>query len=229
MKGGRFLRKNNFDAIVALLASNELNFSVRTIPFRSGTIKLFYIAQLIDRDSLAENIIRPLMTFGASHRSLTPQLAIDSLIFPDDCILESDTDLIEDYVLSGMVVILFSTDERYVAVNIKKVEERVVTTPQLTYTLRGPQDCFTENINTNLSLIRYRVQDKNLRIKNFKVGKRSKTRVAVLFIQDIANDTVIQEIQKRIENIDVDSIVESGELQHFLLDRKSTRLNSSHT
>ncbi|MFB0921210.1 MAG: spore germination protein, partial [Oscillospiraceae bacterium] len=68
--------------------------------------------------------------------------------------------------------------------------------------------------------IRYRVKDKNTQIKMFEVGKRSKARVAVIYIGDIANDTVINEVQKRIQSIDVDGIGESGELQSFLLNSK---------
>ena len=213
--------KNYFNAIVASLQSNELNFTERTIPFRFGTIKLFYIKQLTDRTALTENIMKPLVLHcSMAHAPINAQLTVDSIIYADDCIIESDPGRIEYFILSGMVVILFSTDKQYAVINIKKIAQRAVPTPQLTYTLRGPQDCFTEDLNTNLSLVRYRVKDKNLRINNFEVGVRSKSRVAVIYVQDIANDTVVSEVQKRINNIDVDGIVESGELQKFLLNKK---------
>ena len=206
---------------MASLQSNELNFTERTIPFRFGTIKLFYIMQLTDRASLTENIIKPLVLHCSQvHESVSAQLTIDSIIYSDNCMIESDWERIEDFVLSGMVVILFSTDKQYAVINTNKVEQRAIPTPQLTYTLRGPQDCFTENLNANLSLVRYRVKDKNLRIKNFEVGVRTKSRVAVIYIEDIANDTVVGEVQKRIASIDVDGVGESGELQKFLLNEK---------
>lgn len=198
-----------------------MNFTERTIPFRFGTIKLFFILQLIDRTWLTENIVKPLVQHCSMvHEPINAQLTVDSIIYADYCMLESDPSRIEDFILSGMVVILFSTDKQYALINIKKVEQRSIPTPQLTYTLRGPQDCFTENLNSNLSLVRYRVKDKNLRIKNFEVGVRTKSKVAVIYIEDIANNTVVGEVQKRIENIDVDGIGESGQLQHFLLNKK---------
>lgn len=206
---------------MASLQSNELNFTERTIPFRFGTIKLFYIMQLIDRAALTENIIKPLVLHCSMvHEPINAQITVDNIIYADDCVIESDPNRIEDLILSGMVVILFSTDKKYAVINIKKVEQRAIPTPQLTYTLRGPQDCFTENLDSNLSLVRYRIKDKNLRIKNFEVGVRTKSRVSVIYIEDIANDTVIREVQKRIESIDVDGVVESGELQKFLLNKK---------
>jgi alkyl hydroperoxide reductase subunit AhpC len=101
-----------------------------------------------------------------------------------------------------MVVILFSNDEKYIVANFKKVEHREIPTPKLTYTIRGPQDCFNENLDVNLSLIRYRLKDKNMQIKMHEVGTRTKARAAVIHIQDIANDTVVTEIEKRIQSID---------------------------
>lgn len=188
---------------------------------RNGRIELFYIAQLTDRASLTENVVKPLILHCSSApKSINAQMTVDGIIYADDCRIESDAGKIEEFILSGMVVILFSNDKQYIVVNLKKVEHRSVPTPQLSYTIRGPQDCFTENLDANLSLIRYRIKDKNMQIKHFEVGRRAKAQVAVIYIEDIANDTVVQEVQKRIERIDVDGIGESGELQGFLLNNK---------
>lgn len=119
-----------------------------------------------------------------------------------------------------MTVILFSTDSHYIVVNIKKVERREIPEPKLSYSIRGPQDCFTENMESNLSLIKYRMKDKSMQIKHHEVGKRSKTQVVVIYLEDVANETVVSEIQKRIDSIHVDGIGESGELQAFLKNNK---------
>jgi spore germination protein KA len=121
-----------------------------------------------------------------------------------------------DHILNGMAVILLSTDGQYVIVNLKRVEHRPVTAPEITYTIRGPRDCFVENLNVNLSLIRYRFQDPNLRIEMMQVGRRTKTGVAVIYMEDIANDAIVAEVKKRIDAIDIDAIWGTSELQHFL-------------
>lgn len=215
------LERFNFEKITASLKSKNLDFTERSIPFQRGMVKLFYIMQLTDRAALTESVVKPLVLHCSSDKKpINAQMTVDGIIFADDCKIESDISKIEEFILSGMVVILFSTDKNYIVVNFKKVEHRSVPTPQLTYTVRGPQDCFTENLDVNLSLIRYRLKDKNTQIKKYEVGVRTKSRVAVIYIEDIANNTVVTEIQKRIENIDVDGISESGELQAFLLNNK---------
>ena len=146
---------------------------------------------------------------------------MNGIIYADICRIESDWKMVESHILTGMAIILFSNDLNYIVINLKKVEHRAVPDPQLTYTIRGPQDCFTENLDVNLSLLRNRVKDSNLRIKYFEVGVRTKTRVAVIYIQDVTNDNVVKELERRIESINVDGVSESGELQTFLLDSKN--------
>ena len=120
---------------------------------RNGRIELFYIAQLTDRASLTENVVKPLILHCSSApKSINAQMTVDGIIYADDCRIESDAGKIEEFILSGMVVILFSNDKQYIVVNLKKVEHRSVPTPQLSYTIRGPQDCFTENLDANLPL-----------------------------------------------------------------------------
>lgn len=215
------MKKYDFDDLTASLRSSGLDITEKSIPARGGTIKLFYIAQLTDRASLSENVVKPLILHCSGGKVIpTAQSTVDGIIYADGCEIESDPERVLEYVLAGMVVILFSIDANYIVINLKKVEKRSVSTPSLSYTIRGPQDCFTENLDTNLSLLRYRIKDKNLRIKYFDVGVRSKTRVAVIYIQDIANDIVVSEVQKRIQDIDADGIGESGELQSFLLNHQ---------
>jgi spore germination protein KA len=220
------LDRLDFEKTIAMLKQKGLDYSQRTISFNAGMlrgerIEIFYIAQLTDRSTLSETVVKPLIKHCSAARGpINAQAAADGIIYADDCRVESDTGKVEEYILSGMVVILFSTDKNYIVVNLRKVAHRQVPTPKLSYSIRGPQDSFTENLDVNLSLIRYRLKDKNIRIKMFNVGVRSKTSVAMIYIEDIANDTVVREIQKRIESINIDGIGESGELQAFLLNNK---------
>jgi hypothetical protein len=119
-----------------------------------------------------------------------------------------------------MTVLLFSEDRRYVVVNLKKVEKRSTTEPVMTYTIRGPRDSLVESLDSNLSLIRYRIKSESLRIDMLQVGRRNHTQIAVIYFEDIANDQTVAEIKKRIDAIDVDRLSSSGELQAYLLNNK---------
>jgi len=145
---------------------------------------------------------------------------MDSIISADESNLVDDFSTVEYEILSGKVVILFSNDPQFIAVNLRKVEHRNVSPPELMYSFRGGRDAFVEDIDTNLSLLRYRIKDTNIRIENMEAGKRTRSRLAVVYIEDIANPEYVDEVKKRINQINTDGIYESGELKNFLQNKK---------
>jgi spore germination protein KA len=217
----RTTKDDRYDNIIKALISVDLDISKRSVAFEGGELTVLYIKQLTDISALSLEVIKPLVERCAKGgKGLTAREAMESVIYSVDCTLEEDDSNILQNILDGMCVLLFSTEKSCVVVNLKKVEHRDIPTPESNYALRAPKDSFTESLDVNLSLIRYRIKDPNIRIKMLTVGRRSKTRVAVVYIGDIANDTVVNEVQKRIARIDIDGIGESGELQGLILNSK---------
>lgn len=214
------MREKDFEKLIGTLTTDGRDFTERTIPYKGGAVHIYFISQLTDRDYLTKNVIRPLMLHcTAEQETISARHTADRLLYADDISVGTNFDNVIKHILSGMTVLLFSTDKEFLVINCKAVEHRAVPTPELSFTLRGSLDCFTENLDTNLSLLRYRVQDKNLKIIYSIVGRRTRTTVAVVYVEDIADPVLINQIQNKIMTIDVDGIGASGELQAMLLDR----------
>lgn len=211
-----------YDKVVNEIKSKSLDVTERTVPYSGGTLKLLFVRQMTDTQSLSEYIIKPIVQYCAANKApLKAQHAMESIIFADDCHLEMDEARIEYHVLQGMVVMLFSNDPHFIVANLRQVAKRDVTESELTYNVRAPRDSFVEDLDTNLSLIRYRIKDRNIRIEYMEVGARTKARVAVLYLEDVANPDSVTEIKKRIGSFETDGILESGELQSFMLNQKN--------
>lgn len=208
-----------FNRIISSLKSKKIDYTKRIITFPGGMIAVLFIKELTQRRALSNLVIKPLVEH-CHETNITSKTAVESIIYSDDCELESDENKIATYILSGMTILLFSNDIKYIVVNLKQVEKRAIPTPEVTYTIRGPKDCFIEDLDTNISLIRYRLKNENLRIEMLEVGERTKTRVAVVYMEDIVNNICVSEVKKRINNISIDGILESGELQAFMLNDK---------
>lgn len=116
----------------------------------------------------------------------------------------------------GRSVIISLNDSKYIVANTLKVEKRTTNTPEIEFTNRGPRDSFTENLDSNISLIRYRIKDTKLRIENFVIGKRTKTNISILYIEDIANEKYLNIIKRKINSISIDRIIESADLQKLI-------------
>ncbi|AKN31409.1 spore gernimation protein GerA [Clostridium carboxidivorans P7] len=203
------------------LKKNITGMLSRKLNVKDKKIYILYIPQITDRNSLSENVIKPLLQYS-DEQTLTAQLIISSIIYTDDVFLEEDTNKITDYVLQGKSVIIVCDSGEYIVANTLKIEKRNIQSPEVEAAVRSPRDAFNENIDSNLSLIRYRIKDSSLKADYCTVGVRTKTSVVLVYLQDVANPKHIIETKKRLAKIKVDGILESGYVQKFLSNKKST-------
>lgn len=126
------------------------------------------------------------------------------------------------YLASGFTAIVVDGSDQAIVIETKATLDRGVTEATTENILRGPKDAFTENHAMNIGLIRKRIKDPNLWFHEILVGRRTKTKVSVIFIKDIVDDKKVSNIIKRIEKIDVDGILDSGYVREFLDDGQTS-------
>ncbi|HHV62289.1 MAG TPA: spore germination protein [Firmicutes bacterium] len=122
------------------------------------------------------------------------------------------------HVASGDCGVLVDGITRGLACDTRAWEHRGVEEPTTESTIRGTKEGFVESLRTNTSLLRRRIRDPRLWIEELKIGRISKTSVAIVYISGVAEDKIVQEVRNRLRKIDVDSIQESGHLEEFIED-----------
>lgn len=125
-------------------------------------------------------------------------------------------------LLSGHLVLLL--DESIEALNISAEgwKDRSVSEPTSQSVVRGPMEAFTENIRTNTTLIRRKIKDPRLWLKEIQIGEVTKTNVAVMHLEGIAEQKTVDEVMRRLNRIDIDGILESGYIESFIQDKVYT-------
>ncbi|MHC1694172.1 MAG: spore germination protein [Eubacteriales bacterium] len=215
-------KDNVYKSILDDIELSELDIKKRELKNGDNSAYVLYIEQLTDKPALSDELIRPLMKHFSDYpdmKNRAERLA-EGVIHGFVSKTDDKADKIIGYILDGMSVTIIGGDECYLISNTKKVEKRGTESPHLTYTLRGPRDSFTENLDSNLSLIRYRVKDPNLCFNYLTVGRRSKTKIVIIYIGDVANDGIVNDVTNRIKQIDVDGLTDSGQLQKYILNKK---------
>lgn len=124
---------------------------------------------------------------------------------------------IKKYLNLGYVIIIH---KNIYAVELKSHEGRGVQTINSELSIGGAKDSFSENINTNLSLIRKRIK-RNLIVETLAIGRISQTKVNILGINGIVSNKLIKSVKKRLEKIDIDGIMDSSYLKFSLEDGKN--------
>ncbi len=127
-----------------------------------------------------------------------------------------------DHLLSGDTIILIDGYSGGYGVNTKGWKDRGVQEPTSQSVVRGPKDGFSETLQTNTALLRRRIKDTNLWIETKQIGRRTKTNVAIAYIKDIAHDKIVEEVRTRLDLIDIDGILESGNIEELIQDKTYT-------
>lgn len=114
------------------------------------------------------------------------------------------------YLASGFTCLFVDGFNKCIAIETKGSLDRSITESSSEPVLKGPKDSFNENYQNNLGLIRKRIKDPNLHFKETKVGRRTKTKVSIAYIKDIADEKKVKKLLQKIENIDIDGIIDSN-------------------
>lgn len=117
--------------------------------------------------------------------------------------------------------IIYINDLEIFALETKSKLDRGINTVNSELSVRGPKDSFTENFNKNFGLIRKRIKNESLWMKDLIIGKYSQTKVGICYIKDIANKDLIEKVTSRLEKIDTDGIIDSGYLKKYLVEKNS--------
>lgn len=121
-------------------------------------------------------------------------------------------------MLDGLSIVLIDGLDVAMAASLLGGERRSVQEPSSQTVIRGPKEGFTEDISTNIALIRRKIKSADLRFEDRIIGRVTRTRVSVGYIQGIANPEVVQEVFARLDTIDTDSILESSYIEELIQD-----------
>ena len=127
-------------------------------------------------------------------------------------------DEVVDQVLSGLIAILLEGSDEALIVDTRSYPGRQPEEPDTEKVVRGSRDGFVENIIINTALTRRRIRDERLRVELLKVGERSKTDVAIVYLKDVANPRLVEIIKQEIENIEIDGLtMADNAIEEFLV------------
>nr|WP_304214389.1 spore germination protein [Fredinandcohnia onubensis] len=187
---------------------------------------IVYIDGLVDSQSIKDFLIESIMKSPELQEKLIqqdPLEVIEDEALPFGSIREaSDWDQLFTALMNGETIILVDGKTKVLVVDTRGGERRSIEEPSSQVSVRGPRDGFTESIITNTSLVRRRIKDPNLWVESRKLGKVTNTDVAIMYINGIANEKIVEEVRRRIDQIDIDSVLESGYIEQLIEDQTFT-------
>ncbi|MDP5276325.1 spore germination protein [Chengkuizengella axinellae] len=182
----------------------------KKINFLEKTGVMFYIHSLVHQFDIAERIIEPLSSAEENQlEQVLSFVSIEKTDFMDEVI---------DLMLEGKCVIFLESSSEAYIISVSELLGREVSPSEAEQVVIGSHISYVEIISRNLSLIRNSLKNPDLSVKNHHCGTRTKNKLALLYMNNMADDKMIKKIQSKIRNINIDALEGLGELQKLLED-----------
>ena len=178
---------------------------------------------LCSAQRIADNAIKPLLIF---HGELPEENVIDficdHIIYGTEQKQITSLDEAMKEILRGTLLIFVEGEKTCIVLGVQNPPQRALQEPDNEVQEFGSREGFVENIKTNLTLIRERLCTTNFKIESKEVGKTSKTRMLICYMQDRVNPDTLAEVKKRLDSVDIDTVLAAGYLRKtFDTKRKS--------
>lgn len=178
---------------------------------------IIYNEPLTSSDKISDFIIRSLDKINNKYENIKD---IKEIIVNDiDNFKYKEVNTYNDicyYLNYGFTIILIENCNSAIVLETKGNLSRSISSPQTENALRGAMDSFVEDMQTNIGLIRRRIKNNNLWIKSNEVGKYTKTKVSILYINGICKKEVVDYIDNIIKKIDIDGVINSGVIKNLI-------------
>lgn len=177
---------------------------------------LFFFDGMVQSSAINESIVKPISLWTGT--PLPMDAVIDEVLHIDDCPFDPPMEKLLSAFLYGDTIVLVDGDSRPAVVNTKGFAKRGPDEPDNEKVLRGPREGFTEAFMGNLALIRRRLRTPRLCFEFFEVGSVSHTTVSICYIDGIADQTILQDVKRRVQSVELDAILDANYLNEIIRD-----------
>ncbi|HDK7175919.1 TPA: spore germination protein [Clostridium botulinum] len=201
--------KNNIVVTKSLLIGNEEQLE--------GAI--IYINGLASKDIIDRDVLHPLMLHIKENLKDKPNIMeyiSKKYITMSNTKIEKDINNILSSLKRGQTTLLLENSDEAIIIDTSSGDYRSISEPTNESSIRGSREGFIEKLETNTSIIKRRIRDENLVIENMVLGRRTQRDLAIIYIDNIVDKNVLQELKYKLSSIDVDSVSLMGYIQQYI-------------
>ncbi|HPU41165.1 MAG TPA: spore germination protein, partial [Acetivibrio clariflavus] len=214
---------DNINLVKSILSDDE-TLVVRRFQnkfLKAAKCCIIYFDGMVNQLIINESIIKPVLdsnlTQDISANNLLEELQFKVLV-NNYLVSSRNVDSIVDAIICGDVVFFLDGYDEALVIRANDWEKRAITEPESERLMRGPREGFTESLETNLVLLRRRIKCPLFKTEFRVIGQRTRTKVCVCYISDIVSLNILNELRRRLDDINIDGIIDSGYIQELIRD-----------
>lgn len=187
------------------------DLKTRKIKWQDRTGMIVYLDTMVDAKQFQQGFLSPLAEANDDKQ-------IEKIIASPEYKETNNLNEIVKDLLSGNCALFMEKSTKCILFNSAQSNNRSPDEPDSEKTVRGAHKGFVEDIEVNLNIIRDYVKNSSLTFRFFNLGIDSNTKVAMIYMSDIANPSVVEEVERRIKSVSLDMAFTPGFIEECLED-----------
>jgi len=187
------------------------------------TATLYYIDGITAAADISRLVVQPLTDSARLPAPATAKACIARIeagaVYGCTLRRRDTLDAAAEDLLRGYAVLVFDREELALTFEMKANPQRSVSEPTTEKSVKGAKDAFIENLRMNTALVRRRIASPALKICQTTVGRKSRTAVALVYVDGVADGEFLAELRRRVDAIDVDGLLTTAYLEEYIVDR----------
>lgn len=196
-------------------------------PFRFGFVEAHFccVDGLVKEAVVDENILAPFSELGVFKKCKSQKKAaalLESGYINHTSVKKVGTlkETVEAVLASNFVLVLEQAQAAFVF-DVKGFEMRSIDEPESESVVKGSKDGFTEPVRINTAIVRRHIRSSNLVVRQIEIGKQAKTTVALIYMKNIAPESLPAEVENTLKNADISSVCSLGQIESALCGKRN--------
>jgi hypothetical protein len=209
------LHGNEFKQLTATILNNPIDLGFESpVP---GKITITFLTSFTNKNDIQIHFLAPIGQLLQTKPYCNWETILP-VISEEGRVARESIDEVADDLLNGFAAIHLEGSNLVYSFDAHQVVKQPPQAPLIERTIRGPKISLLEDINQNILLIRKQIRNCRLKVDGVRIGSRSQTKIAIVYLQDVANSQIVAEVHRRLNRIEVDGIADSGYIEQFISD-----------
>ncbi|MDS9471682.1 spore germination protein [Sporosarcina pasteurii] len=215
------LNLTKLQTIFSYPTNNALQIRNLFLPIYDKSIVVLSIEGTVDVNLIDTTILQPLLrkSDGSLPNIDFVSLLLTTILPTADAKLITTVNEVQQSLVNGSTVILVDNEACAVSIDTVKFENRSVSEPTTETTIIGPKAAFNESAAVNRSLLRKQIRNPNFFCDPVTIGQHSEQEVSVMYIKNIADNGIVEEVIKRLKAIETDAILTLSQVEQYIEER----------
>lgn len=187
----------------------------RQIIIDNSVCHLIFLKSMTNEELVARLVVEPIQNL----EKITIDKIKNSILLCEIEDLKDGLACVDEILQNKIILIL---DNKAISINVEKYPQRAPSEPPTSSVIQGPREGFTEDYKVNITLMRRRFPTSAFKLETLTIGKYTKTKVIVCYLDEIADKKLVKRIKTKLSKINVDGIIDSHNLVDYLQEKTNS-------